>query len=96
MFVSDLAEKLDPVLAREERCADRVNGCITPTLVVKATMAIEIIEECCVSLAAPKVHIGNLKIAPKVAEVVVGTTIIRQKVHRAVHRNVFGMLGYEI
>jgi hypothetical protein len=38
MFVSDLAEKLDPVLAREERCADRVNGCITPTLFIIRNM----------------------------------------------------------
>jgi hypothetical protein len=33
-------------------------------LVVKATTAIEVVEECLVGLAAPKVHIGNLKIAP--------------------------------
>jgi hypothetical protein len=33
-------------------------------LVVKATTAIEVVEECLVGLAAPKVHIGNLEIAP--------------------------------
>lgn len=33
-------------------------------LVVKTTMAIEVVEICRVSLAAPKVHIRNLKIAP--------------------------------
>lgn len=33
-------------------------------LVVKATTAIEVVEECRIGLAAPKVHIGNLKIAP--------------------------------
>ncbi len=27
-------------------------------------MAVEVVEECRVSLAAPKVHIGDLKIAP--------------------------------
>ena len=32
MFVSDLAEKLDLVLAREESCRDRVNRRITPAL----------------------------------------------------------------
>lgn len=34
MFVSDLAEKLDLVFAREERCRDRVNRRITPALFV--------------------------------------------------------------
>lgn len=33
-------------------------------LVVKATTAIEVVEECRVGFAAPKVHIGNLEIAP--------------------------------
>lgn len=33
-------------------------------LVVKATLAIEVVEECRIGLSAPKVHIGNLKIAP--------------------------------
>jgi hypothetical protein len=33
-------------------------------LVVKATSSIKVVEECRVGLAAPKVHIGNLKIAP--------------------------------
>jgi hypothetical protein len=33
-------------------------------LVVKTTTAIEVVEECGVCLAAPKIHIGNLKIAP--------------------------------
>ena len=84
VFVSNLAEKLDLVLACEERCRDRVNRRITPALfvwlqhlvihtaerverwylVIKATMAIEVVEICRVSLAAPKIQIGNLKIAP--------------------------------
>ena len=33
-------------------------------LVIKATMAIEVIEECRISLSTPKVHISNFKIAP--------------------------------
>jgi hypothetical protein len=33
-------------------------------LVVKSTATIEVLEECRVGLAAPKVHIGNLKVAP--------------------------------
>ena len=33
-------------------------------LVVKATTAIEVVEECRVGVATPKVHIGNLKITP--------------------------------
>jgi hypothetical protein len=35
-----------------------------PYLVVKATTAIEVVEERLVGLAAPKVHIGNFKITP--------------------------------
>ena len=35
-----------------------------PYLVVKATIPIEVVEECRIGLAAPEVHIGNLKIAP--------------------------------
>jgi hypothetical protein len=87
VLVSDLPEKLDSVLAREERRGDRMNGRVTPALfvwskqmswlvvrsegdgkklylIVKATTAIEVVEECRVGLAAPKVHISNLKIAP--------------------------------
>ena len=33
-------------------------------LVVKSTATVEVLEECRVSLAAPKVHIGYLKVAP--------------------------------
>ena len=33
-------------------------------LVVKTTSAIEVVEKCRVGLATPKVHIGNLKVAP--------------------------------
>jgi len=33
-------------------------------LVVKATSTIKVVEKCRVGRAAPKVHIGNLKIAP--------------------------------
>jgi hypothetical protein len=33
-------------------------------LVVKATVAIEVVEKCRVGLTSPEVHIGNLKIAP--------------------------------
>jgi hypothetical protein len=34
VLVSDLPEKLDSVLAREERRGDRMNGRVTPTLFV--------------------------------------------------------------
>lgn len=44
-----------------------VNGRISPSLVEEAARAVEVIEVVFVRLAAPKLHVGNLKVAPEVA-----------------------------
>jgi len=77
MFVPDIAEEMDAIRARQERCSYRVHRRVAPTLVVETATPVEVLEERSVGFATPKVHIGNLKIAPKVTEVVVGTTIVR-------------------
>jgi hypothetical protein len=80
MLVPNLAEEVDSVLAGKERCRNRVYRCVSPALdkivswvglelmsmylVVEAATAIEVVEKGSVSLATPKVHIGNLKVAP--------------------------------
>lgn len=42
----------------------RVDGRVTPALVVKATLGVKILEEGGVRLAAPEVHVSDLEVAP--------------------------------
>ena len=44
--------------------SDELSGGEGAYLVVKATTAIEVVEECGVGFTPPKIHIGNLKITP--------------------------------
>ena len=62
--VSDVAKEVDLVLVCEESCSDTVYGCVTPSLVVKAALVVEEVEELRVCLAAPEVEITNLEVRP--------------------------------
>lgn len=50
VIVSDIVEKVDVVLWKQERCGDRVNGSITPTFVKETTILIQGLEKVEVSL----------------------------------------------
>lgn len=88
----------------EETQGNTVNRCVAPTLVEKATGTVQVVEIILVRLAAPEVHIANLKVAPKVAcritvgiLCVVGTAgLVRQPIHGAVLVHVLGVLGQEL
>lgn len=88
----------------KETQSDTVNGRVTPALVEEATGAVQVVEIILVGLAAPKVHIANLKVAPEVAcritigiLGVVGTAgLVRQPVHGAVLVHVLGVFGQEL
>jgi len=96
MFIPDLAEKVDAVSARKKCRSDRVNGRIAPALVVEATLVIEVLKVRRVGLSSVKVQIRNLKIVIKHAQVVFGTTVVGDEVHRVIWHDVFGVLVYEI
>lgn len=88
----------------KETQGNTVNGRVTPTLVEEATGAVQVVEIILVRLAAPKVHIANLKVAPKVTCRItigilgmVGTAgLVRQPVHGAVLVHILGVLGQEL
>lgn len=64
-------------LVLEQTKRDTVDGCVTPSLIEETTSAVQVIEVVLVDLATPKVHVGNLKVAPEVASrVTLGLLIV--------------------
>lgn len=51
------------VLEQSQR--DRMHGSISPSLVIEPSRAIEMLEIILICLAPPKVHVGNLEVAPE-------------------------------
>jgi hypothetical protein len=64
MPIADLFEIMYLVLAREQGSPDRVDGRITPALIVESTLLIKIVEELGVGLASPQFEIADLKVRP--------------------------------
>ena len=62
--VSDITEEVDLILVCEESSSDAVDGGITPSFVVKATLVVEEFKELRVRLVAPEVEIANLEVRP--------------------------------
>ena len=95
---------MDLARVLEKTQGNTVNGRVTPTLVEEATGTVQVVEIVLVRLAAPKVHITNLKVAPEVACRIttgilgmIGTaSLVRQPVHGAVLVHVLGVLGQEL
>lgn len=64
MPVPDILEEVNLILVGEKSCTDGMHRRITPTLVVEATLAIEMLEEFGVCLAAPKVEVADFEVGP--------------------------------
>lgn len=87
----------------EHSKSNAVNRRVAPSLIKEASSTIEMVEIVLVRLASPKFHIGNLKVAPKVAcrvslslAVVVRTVdIIGKPLHSTVLVEVVRMLCQE-
>ena len=80
-----------------------MHGCVPPPLVKESTSAVEVVKVLAVTLAPPKVHVCNLKVAPKMARRVSSLLVVsravlgvRQPPHGVVRVYVFRMLGHEL
>jgi biotin carboxylase len=62
MPVTDVLEKVDLVLAREQGRADRVHGGITPALIIEPALLVEVVEELGVGFASPEIEVANLEV----------------------------------
>lgn len=64
MAVSDFVKEVD-LFAFQQKCrGDRVNGCITPSLVKEATSLVQHLEEIQIGLGSKEGQIRNLKVGP--------------------------------
>ena len=52
------------LLARKQRRANAMHGCITPALIVEPARAIEVVKERRVGGPAPEIEARDLKVAP--------------------------------
>lgn len=64
MPVPNIVEEVDLVLAREERRTNRVHRRVTPALVVKPALLVEVVKELGVALATPEVEVADLEVRP--------------------------------
>lgn len=70
MSVSDIVEEVYLILPSEKCCTYAVYRCVTPALIVEATLFVEVVEELGVGFASPKVHVGDLEVTPEVTTIV--------------------------
>ena len=95
---------MNPARVFKKTQCDAVYGGVTPTLVEKATGAIQVVEIVLVGLTSPKVHVSNLEVAPEVTgrvavclpSVIRPSDVVSQPVHGVVLMDVLGVLGYEL
>lgn len=64
MSVPNVREKVNLILRCEQGSTDRVNGRVTPALVVEAAGLVEVVEELAVGFASPEIKVANLKVTP--------------------------------
>lgn len=62
--VTNITEEVDLILMGKKRCTNTVDGRIAPSLIIKATLAIQVVEKLGVSLATPEVKISDFKVTP--------------------------------
>ena len=62
--ISDIVEEVDLILASEQCRADGVHGRIAPSLVVKSSCLVQVIEEIHVRLRPPEVEVTEFKVGP--------------------------------
>lgn len=64
MSVPNVREEVNLILRCEQSSTDRVDGCVTPALVVEAAGLVEVFEEFAVSFASPEIKVANLEVTP--------------------------------
>lgn len=62
--VTNFLEEVDLILPGEESSPNAVYGGVSPSLIVEATLLIEIVEIFAISFATPEVQISNFKVTP--------------------------------
>lgn len=83
--------------------SNRVNWCITPSLIKESTSAIEVVEISLVGFTAEEVHIANLEVRPEMAgRISIGLLVmlrsqlvVHKPFHHVVVSDVFGVFGKE-
>lgn len=70
-------EPVDFTRVFEQAQCDRMHGSIAPSLVEEAARAIEMLEIVLVSFTSPKIHVGDLEVAPEMTgRVAVGLDVM--------------------
>ena len=64
VVVADILEVVDLVARQEERDADGMHGCVSPTLVEELAGRVERLEELGVGGRTEEVHIADFKVGP--------------------------------
>jgi hypothetical protein len=70
MSIANIGEEMDLFASSKQADAQAMHWCISPAFVEKATQFVQILEILRIGLTPPKVQARNLKIRPKVAQVV--------------------------
>lgn len=64
VIIGDIVEEVDLLLLEQETGGDRVDGSIAPSLVEKATILVQRLEEIDVCLGAQPVKVADLEVGP--------------------------------
>jgi hypothetical protein len=64
MVISNVVEEVNLVLLQEKTSGNRMDGCITPSLVEETTVLIEGLKEVEVGLASKPLKTTNLEVGP--------------------------------
>jgi hypothetical protein len=70
MFIPNIIKEMNLALIREQSGSNRMNGRISPSLVVETAFRIEVFEKLHVCFASPEIEIADFEIGPEVAFVV--------------------------
>ena len=84
MVVRDVIEEMNLAFVERQAGRDGVHGRVAPTLVEKATVAVEGVEVINVRVRAQPVEVPDLEVGPEVAVVVGVAAVITQEAHRVV------------
>jgi len=92
------------VLVLKQTKSNAVDRSIAPAFVKEATSPVQMIKIVLIGLAAPEIHIGDLKVAPEMTRriavgllVVVGTAdLVGQPIHSIVGMDILGMISQKL
>lgn len=104
MLIPNVAEPVNLALVLKQTQRDTVHGSVAPAFVKEAASLVEVLKVLLVDLAAPKLHVGDFKVAPEVAGrealcglVVLGTLdVVRHPLVGTVLVDIVRVLGEEL